>query len=408
MDNIENIKYIYHTNTLLEVFIIICIVASLLKPRLLVALSTAILLLRPNERMLSEVSFTFLLIPALFVVCVICFGKYREDKNGDCLNYLRWFILLAIAETLVFHIYDFVNVCVFVLSGYLLFRSIIVFMSDDHGIKLLSVTTVICCFLICFEPFYYHITEIEGSDLWNVFHLPKSGRLQAWGMWANANETAFIACIGVSNMAFIAVRYKNALYYMAMVLLIPFFSLIIFLTASRAGFASLLLIFLPSVILAKNKSIRVVAVMVILVATVLSHFWTPERTDAEGSANDRYELRRRGRIIIQEHPFFGVGLLKARYEAGSRPLHNTYLQAFAETGLVGGCLLMMFLLRIGYDLCFAVKNNCQKYYNNYLNMVLGLYCSCIFYFYWGNQLLSLLFYIVTAQMIIAINNSRSK
>ena len=224
-----------------------------------------------------------------------------------------------------------------------------------------------------------------------MFHLPKSGRLQAWGMWANANETAFIACLGIANILFLASKYKGALHFAAALVMVPFFATIVFLTASRAGFASLLLIFLPSVILAKAKLLRIIAVVAILCAIVLSHSMTPERTDAQGSTDERSDLRYRGRQIIKEYPIAGVGFLRARYEVGSSPLHNTYLQAFAETGIIGGLLLMTFLSKLGRNLYYAYQIHGKNNDNFNIFFVVGLYCSSIFYFYWGNQLLTIFF-----------------
>jgi O-antigen ligase len=247
------------------------------------------------------------------------------------------------------------------------------------------------------------LTEPVGSEIWNIFHLPKSGRLQAWGMWQNANETAFIACMAIANLVFLAARYKGLIHYLACLLAVPFFAVIIFLTASRAGFASLLLIFLPSVVLARNRAIRVVAVVTIVAAVVVAHSLTPVRTDTQGSSDDRAELRRRGKIIVEENPLFGIGLLQARYFAGGRPLHNTYLQAFAETGVPGGMLLMTFLTSIGRRLYAVFTGNRER--RPYLVFVLGLYCSSIFYFFWGNQLLSIFFFLVMAQLTIAIRTA---
>jgi|GEM_PF-2752136 len=403
MEGADAVKYLYQPSLALELFLLLGMLTAILRPALLVMLATCVVLLRPNERMALSIPFMQVLVPVLSLALLLNAGTVKERRPGAAGRYLDYFVLLALAETLVFHSGDFVTVFTFVVVNYLVYYTTLVFMADDAGTRLLSRTVVFCCFLICLEPLYYHLTEPVGSEIWNVFHLPKSGRLQAWGMWQNANETAFIACMGIANLVFLAAKYKGVSHYLASLLAVPFFAVIIFLTASRAGFASLLLIFLPSVVLARNKVIRVVAVVAIVGAVLVAHTLTPVRTDAQGSADDRAELRRRGKLIVEENPLFGIGLLQARYYAGGRPLHNTYLQAFAETGVPGGVLLMTFLIGVGRRLYAVCAVNRER--SPYLVFVLGLYCSSIFYFFWGNQLLSIFFFLVTAQLTIAIRTA---
>lgn len=401
MEGAEITKFIYQQSLLLEYLLVLCVFASVFKPRILVALATAIVLLRPNERMDSSVPFMEVLVPVLFIALVLNIDRLKEQADNASGKYLNYFILLVLAETLLLHTADFANIFIFVSVGYLLYYATILFMVDEYGMKLLCRTIILCCFLICLEPLYYHCTEIQGSQLWNMFHLPKSGRLQAWGMWANANETAFIACLGISNAVFLASKYKSVQHFSVAFLLVPFFAVIIFMTASRAGFASFLLIFLPSIVLAKKKSVRILAVVAILFAIAVSHSLTPERTDAQGSADERSDLRYMGKQIVKKYPLMGIGLMQARYEARGRPLHNTYLQAFAETGIFGGFLLTAFLFSLGRKLYEIFKVNRESNTNPHLIFVLGLYCSSIFYFFWGNQLLSIFFFLVIAEVTIA-------
>jgi O-antigen ligase len=405
MEEVEVAKYIYQQSLLLEYLLVISIVAAMFRPILLVALATAIVLLRPNERMDLPIPYMELLVPVLFLVLIVNLRKFRVHADNYCGRYLNYFIAVVLAETIVLHSGDFVEIFIYVAIGYLLYYSIILFIADNDGMKLLTRTVIICCFLICLEPLYYHLTEPVGSELWNRFHLPKSGRLQAWGMWGNANETAFIACLGIANVAFLTSKYKTKLHVVASLLLVPFFAVIIFLTASRAGFASLLLIFLPSVVLSRRRITQIVAVLAILAAVAAAHSLTPERTDAQGSTDERIDLRYRGKQIIKANPILGVGLLQARYQAGRRPLHNTYLQAFAETGIVGGLLLMTFLFKLGRQLYGAFKLDRAIGANPHLVFMVGLYCSSIFYFFWGNQLLSIFFFLVMAQIISAMNSA---
>ncbi len=391
-------QFIYQPNTLLAILLLIALMASIVKPQLLTALATGVLLIRPNERMDLGISFVQVIILALLLVFIINLNKLKSHLNDKVNKYLFLFIALIIVQTLIFHPSDITDNIMWLIDGLLLYFAIISFIDDDKGIKWLCYAIIISCAIVCFEPLYYHFTEPQGSALWNLFHIEKSGRLQAWGMWANANETAFIACLGIANTLLIAFRFKKKIYYLASVLLIPFFALVIFLTASRAGFASLLLIFLPFIILIRQKSIKFMSILLILCAIAGSQTFTPERTDAEGSTEAREELRASGIQLFKEFPIFGVGFRRAIYEVGSKALHNTYVQAFAETGILGGLLLVAYLFNTGkrlYILCMVNKSNIP---DTSLFVVFGLYCSSIFYFFWGNQLLSTIFFLILAQI----------
>ena len=398
-------QYIYQPNTLLSILILIALLASIVKPQLLTALATGILLIRPNERMDLSIPFIQVIVPALLFVIIINSRKLSHCINDKVNKYLFTFIALIIAQTIVYNPHEIINNIMWIVGGLLLYCAIVIFMDDDKGIKWLCYATIISCFIICYEPIYYHYTEVEGSELWNLFHLAKSGRLQAWGMWANANETAFIACIGVANVIFITYKCKYKYLYVASALLVPFFVLVVFLTASRAGSVSLLLIFVPCIIFIRQASVKILIISIIMCILAASHILTPERTDAEGSLAERVDLRYRGKHLVLESPLMGLGFNRSKYELGGMSIHNTYVQAFAETGIPGGLLLIAYLYHLGIRLYRNIKHTISSRFNRYLIVYVGLYSSTIFYLYWGNQLLTILFFLVMAHLTISVENS---
>ncbi|GFO56854.1 hypothetical protein GMSM_38610 [Geomonas sp. Red276] len=401
------VPYLYQSNVLLELVLLGVIVVALFRPRLLVSLTAAMVLIRPNERMELSIPLMEVLPPALLLLLIMHAGKVRELASRAEVRYLHLFVGLTLAETLILHPATTKDVLLFLAVGFLLYLAILLFMADDDGIRLLSRTVLACALLICLEPVYYHFA-LEPSELnWQIFHLPKSGRLQAWGMWANPNETAFVACLGAANASLLASKYPNPLHRLAALGTLPFFALVVFLTASRAGLASLLLIYLPVAILSRRSMVRFGAVAVVLLSLVTAHLFTPERTDEQASTDDRSDLRYRGEQVVKAFPLAGVGFLQARNEVGCKPLHNSYLQAFAETGLPGGFLLTAFLGGLLKRLYGAVRTFREEDRQHHLVYVLGFFVSSLFYLFWGNQLLTIMFFLLVAQTVIALRNAEA-
>jgi O-antigen ligase len=134
---------------------------------------------------------------------------------------------------------------------------------------------------------------------------------------------------------------------------------LILLTQSRGVFIGLVLGFGP-VLLASARQRPGVAFLLVIVAAVSSTFipeavWTRiggigkltstatiSQADPEGSAAQRWEIKKTGYAIFKDHAFTGVGLgcyplANARYapKLGSRDTHDTYLNIAAELGLPG-------------------------------------------------------------------------
>ncbi|MCM0083340.1 O-antigen ligase family protein [Geomonas sp. Red32] len=405
MDDATAITFLYQPSMALEYLLLVLLLASLVKPRLLTVLATFIVLLRPNERMELSIPFVQILVPLLLVSVLMNYSRFAgHARFKPVAAPLILFLLLIALETLLFHPEDLGAILLFLSVGALLMCAVILFMGDDDGVQALGYTVAAAAFLICLEPVYYHYTEPAGSELWTLFHLPRSGRLQAWGMWQNSNETAYIACLGVANVLLVTAKFGRRWHYLAAAGLIPFFTLVVYLTASRAGLASLILIFLPSLVLMRGGAAKGVVVVAILCGLTVAHSLTPERTDAEGSAEERGELREKGKEVFKEYPFRGVGFQRARDVVG-RPLHNSYLQAFAETGLMGGCLFLAFLYRLGKAALEAARPGRGEAGRRHLVFLFGFYCSTLFYLFWGNQLLSELFFLVMALVVNSIGNA---
>ena len=129
-----------------------------------------------------------------------------------------------------------------------------------------------------------------------------------------------------------------------------------------------------------------------LAAIVIIPKLSPERKDKEASSNERADLRYKGKKIFKEHPVFGVGYRRAQRYTGGMMIHCSYIQAFAETGILGGYLLFYMLFIVGqkiYNGLQANKKN-KRIYSLY-GALAGIYLSGLLYMCFGNQFLTLMF-----------------
>jgi O-antigen ligase len=137
------------------------------------------------------------------------------------------------------------------------------------------------------------------------------------------------------------------------------------LTGSRGGFASILveLVILGWVLIWRNpfpgRRMRVAALGLVLVALSALFFWLVPTfvltkigtiSSYMSERTNRPVLWRNSLGIFRDHPLLGVGMgsfvtAYPRYETGAQDLivehaHNDYVEALAETGLIGGLLVL--------------------------------------------------------------------
>lgn len=398
------IRYLYGPNLAIDLVLLATILLSLTRVERLTSIMVVVMLLRPNERFNSFVPYT--VVVSILIIALLLF---RRDKNmvAKQLSYsipLILYLLIIVFQTALFDRKQLFDIVWFIAPSLLLYLAIIFYCSVPKCARWLSYAIVISCFLICFEPVFYHYMEPIGSVVYNLFHhsLPGhegQGRIQAWGNWSNANETAFLACIGIINTIFLCVRFKQKFFLAITSVLIPFFTLVIYLTASRAGIATVVIFFLVLGTLMNLKKGKIMMLMLVGAIVFFSATFTPERRDSEGSSAERADLRYGGIQMFKAYPLFGVGFRKSIYDLGGQPIHNTYIQAFAETGLIGGVFLFYYLYKAGLSLCQALRSHKMKQLSTTnLAIVSGLFLSSLFYFFWGNQLLTIMFFLVMGQV----------
>ncbi len=404
MNQVFNV-YLYSPNSgIILLFLAGYCLFLLVSPRLFASLTVALPLLRPNERFETFVSFPKVSFVLVIVGFFIYFKKIRDYSFERDDKVLFGLILLVLIQTLAFYRENLATNMQLCGINFMRYLFAAILLSDRKGLKILNATLAISCFLICFEPIYYHFTEPQDSELWSYFH-GGSSRLIAWGMWANANETSFLACFGVGNLLMLmSKKDKGPFVTLSSLFMILLFTLVIFLTASRAGLASLLLLFSGVLVVTKSLKIKMLIAIVFIAVISIAPLLTTKRQDKEASSSQRSELRQDGIYLFKMEPLTGYGYMRIATETGGMMLHNTYIQAFAELGIVGGMLLLYYLTSVGVLVMACVRKVRDGLLDNTVTIAFGVYISGMLYFMFGNQLLTFFFFTYALLLKTTINS----
>lgn len=397
------LHYLYGPSIALEMIMVIGLLLSLTKPSYLAIAILGINLLRPNERFPMSISLPLAGFCLMIISLLIHYRKQGQFISAREDRPLFLLVLFVMVHTLLFYPSNTVGSFMTCGFGFLCYAYCISFLSSRKGIMLLNYALWIICLFICMEPLYYHFASPEHSLIWASFH--SGGRLTAWGMWRNANETAFLACLGCANILMPCLREKKTAAALGALVSLPVFFSIIYMSGSRAGIISFSLFFFVIAFALKSKLVKSIAMLLVLACVIILPIVISHRTDTVASSLERADLRWAGRQMFLNNPLRGVGFNRAQDEVGMG-LHNTYLQAFAETGFVGGTLFIYYLYLVGFDLfrrwrTYLKMKSVGADGLNAISPVLGLYACSMFYFALGNQLLSILFFTVIAAMRVA-------
>ncbi len=208
-----------------------------------------------------------------------------------------------------------------------------------------------------------HFTS-EGSIYWS--RQPLQGG-DVFGPYVNRNHFAgfieLVAPVGLSLLVFRGLR-RDLFPMVGLLTIIPIGALI--LAASRGGIVSFALEVGVLFVLARTRrglnGPRIIAMGVVALAAVVLVAWLGAGTAIERLSNTRVSdvtvMRRASMFrgaehIFRDHPFKGAGLgaiisVYPRYETlydgyVVDHVHNDYIEALAETGLLGGLCGVAFL-----------------------------------------------------------------
>jgi hypothetical protein len=227
-------------------------------------------------------------------------------------------------------------------------------------------------------------------------------RLRATGIFRDPNDL----CTLLSAMTVLALyRMTNGrwggvrLFWLAPLALLVY---AILLTQSRGGLLALLVG--VSVVLVMRFGMRVGAVLAFLFVPAVLFGLAGSRQAALSTQTEtgrsRIEVWSTGLMLIRESPVFGIGAREYAKKA-NLVAHNSYLQAYSETGLLGGtffvgaCFLMarhFYRLRRGGPT--TIRDPEMSQFVPFLAGTCAAYCA-------GMMSLSLT-YLVTTAMVLAI------
>jgi putative inorganic carbon (hco3(-)) transporter len=173
-------------------------------------------------------------------------------------------------------------------------------------------------------------------------------RLAGTGMFNNANELALALVPGLALAGWRLVSGRTV----ARLLYVPLIGIIlwaILLTQSRGGLLATLTVVAVAIIAYSRNKPRNVALAVIVCVVLMSLVGGRQKDfdNQEGSANMRFRFWVHGVELLAQYPLTGVGYKQMAVHNGGYNAHNTFVIAFAETGLFGyfcwvGCLYYGF------------------------------------------------------------------
>lgn len=251
---------------------------------------------------------------------------------------------------------------------------IIFFVATNAARTPVQVSAILVFWLACFA-----VWPVRGTLFNFVYGIGNFGRY-AWNfLFSNPNDLASIVLL-MLGLTLVAARsrHSRSLRIVAVVGT-AILTLIVFLTQSRGGFLGLA-VFALIAVTTHRRPVRVMLALGTLAALVItlapSSVWdrlgglksvtstsTLREVDPEHSAESRYLIWQVALAIARDHPVTGVGFGAYEYThreyvernsewrdqrgvaiRGRKDTHNTYLNALAETGILGLVLLLGFIV----------------------------------------------------------------
>ncbi len=218
---------------------------------------------------------------------------------------------------------------------------------------------------------FYALFPMRGVLFNYVYGNTFNGRV-AWNFqFANPNDLAAFCLVPITMCAGLLVTERKGFVWYGALLQLLVLIAIVFITQSRGAIIALAVVIILVVIRQrpKPKTLLLMTVACIVVGTSApKNVWHRlgglagltsseglEGVDEEGSAAQRVAIWKVAKTIIADYPIFGVGIgtyqLVHRVYArsgdmpgiarGGRDTHSTYINALAETGVLGVSMLLL-------------------------------------------------------------------
>lgn len=374
---------------------------------------------RPAERMLLPYPISFVIL----LICMFILLFHKKNYKYKLLSEQRRDSLFVI----IMELYLMFNILIFnrwnmvelyrtdVLPALIIFFMITEFITTTKRLKYIFIVLIVSAVIICLDSLNGHFNIDKGLDAWNLYHSGSAGRLVNLGWWDNPNKLGFLSNIGVMSCVILAgLTSSNIMRIVYLSPIVAFFP-VIFLTGSRGALLQLGVSGGFFLLQSKKKIVVfILAIIIIVVSLQFEEDFSPERKYAEASALRRMDIIYYAKNVFYSHPFMGVGFNLFRENNTYRQVtHNTYLQAFAELGLIGAAILFAMLMKIikGCLRTIQMTRDKEGYEDIYIlsKGVYALSTGCFVYFLFGNQLLDFMFCTIIGLLIAVkrINDLRN-
>lgn len=160
-------------------------------------------------------------------------------------------------------------------------------------------------------------------------------RLQAAGIYANPNDLARIIVVGITLCLFAMSRPGVTLTRAVWLVPLAVFVYGLRLTYSRGGLLALAGGMMVLFFARYGKAKGLAAVALLLPALMLFGGRQTDISTSKDTGQSRIKLWSHGLVAIRSSPVFGIGS-HGYYKMAGNHAHNSFLEAFVETGLIGG------------------------------------------------------------------------
>jgi O-antigen ligase len=162
-------------------------------------------------------------------------------------------------------------------------------------------------------------------------------RLQAAGIYANPNDLARIIVVGITLCLFGMSRKGARVPWVVWLPPLLVFVHALRLTYSRGGLLALVAGIMVLFFTRYGKAKGAAALVVLLPALLLFSGRQTDISTSKDTGQSRIKLWSHGLVAMRSAPVFGIGADRYFKMAGNHA-HNSFLEAFVETGLVGGVI----------------------------------------------------------------------
>lgn len=310
------------------------------------------LFVRPSDVVpqLAGVEFYFYLIVACFLVSFLdvlpCFSPERLDRSPVDVFVLAWLPIIVVSHLVHSQVeqawedgFAYFKIIVY----YLLLVSLV---TTPRRLKTFTSCLILCTLLTTIVSMldFFKVIQLPRPDpgLFVRFRIDET-RMYGPGIFADPNDVSVIISAAVL-LVLGKLADKGNHWRFLWVLVLPVFGAGFYLAQSRGGLLALAA-GLGIMIRLKwgwSRAFLIGAVALPLAALLLAGRLTNISSQAE-TGQGRIQLWSEGLVMLRANPVFGVGMNGYADQAG-QVAHNSFLQAYGDTGMVGGTIYFSMIV----------------------------------------------------------------